>query len=291
MTIDPSVRGGAPDSRLWEPIARIDASAGFDPSTLDRGGADAFSNVFPELSLIEEASNAISQPLSEANLASFMTGAVPRVHHGAMSLPTLDASSDFTASSFHPVGPNHAFTAFGASEATGHSRGLQGFSPTMFEPFFRDIFSEKDEISQQNEQGAAPLLDVADAGALVDGLGPSDFTQTSSNGMQPFDGNLPVDRRLVSDLMSNVYYEAPTLTQEPPPVPVTIPCSLPVLPQSEMPALQPPTNLFPMHGPRPVFSHPELEGRHPPPALPVDGSPPDPTMEELQHYCKFGSSN
>ena len=83
---DPSTREQVPNSRFLGPVVSLDASAGFDPSFLGRGPPDDFATAFPELSLIEETSNAISQPLSEANLASFVTG-TPQVHQGAMSLP------------------------------------------------------------------------------------------------------------------------------------------------------------------------------------------------------------
>jgi hypothetical protein len=134
-----------PDSPPSVPIVKLDASAGFDTSVLGRGRADAFATAFPELSLIEETSNAISHPLSEANLASFVGGA-PRLRQGAMSLPTIDTDSDITGSSFLG-GPKHAFTPF-ASDIAGHSRALHGFSPTMFQPFFRDVFSVKEEPSR-----------------------------------------------------------------------------------------------------------------------------------------------
>ena len=277
-----------PDSRPWGPLVRLDASAGFDPSTLGRGASDAFA--FPELSLIEEASNAISQPLSEANLASFVGGA-PRVHQGAMSLPTIDASTDITTSSFRLGGPNHAFTAFGASEIVGHSRGLQGFSPTMFEPFFRDVFSIKEEASQQNDQGAAPLLHAPDAGMLVDELGPSDFTQTSPNDMQSFD--VIQNRSLVSDLMTNVYYDSPQMlhfTQDNTRAPVTVSSSLPVPLSVGGPTPQPvyAPNLTHDLSKPPLYSQQDLQRSLPLPR-PVDDTPPEPTTEESQQYREFGS--
>jgi len=280
----------APDSRPWGPLVRLDASAGFDPSTLGRGASDAFASAFPELSLIEEASNAISQPLSEANLASFVGGA-PRVHQGAMSLPTIDASTDITTSSFPLGGPNHAFTAFGASEIAGHSRGLPGFSPTMFEPFFRDVFSIKEETSQQNDQSAAPLLHSPDAGMLVDGFGPSDFTQTSANVMQSFDANQ--NRSLASELMTNVYYDntqTPHFTQDNPPASVAVSSSLPVSLSVGVPTHQPvyAPNLAPDLSKPPLYSQQDLQWSLPLPR-PVDDTPPEPTTEELQQYRAFGS--
>ncbi len=256
---------------------------------LGRGGADAFATAFPELSLIEEASNAISQPLSEANLASFL-GSAPRIHQGAMSLPTIDADSDITASSFRIGGPNHAFTAFGASEVAGHSRGLQAFSPTMFEPFFRDIFAVKEETSQQNEQGEAPLLHAPDAGTLVDGLGLSDFAQTSSNGVQSFDVNL--NRDLVSDLMMNVYdsTQLPQWTPDPLPAPVVVSSSLPIPPSGEVPIAHPMYQSNLAHDPlKPPLCSQQTLGAAIPPPRPVDDGQPDPSTEELQHYREFGS--
>ncbi|KAI0248203.1 fungal-specific transcription factor domain-containing protein [Lactifluus subvellereus] len=272
-----------PNSRFSGPIVSLDASAGFYPSMLGRGAADAFVADFPELSLIEETSNAISQPLSEANLASFVAGA-PRIPQGAMSLPTIDADSDVTASSFR-VGPNHAFTAFGASEAAAHSRGLHGFSPTMFEPFFRDIFSVKEETSQLNEQGAPPFLHAPDAGTLVAGLGQSDLTQMFLNGMQSLDANL--DSGLVFDLMTNTYADntqAPHSTQEPlpsvMPVPPTRPSPPAPVPNQE---LIHPSNLIYGFSEPPLYTQKDLE--HvilPSPSM--DKAPADPSTEEVQHY-------
>lgn len=289
-SVDASIHQQIPNSRFSRPIVRLDASAGFDPSTLERGAADAFANTFPELSLIEEASNAIPQPLSEANLASFVAGA-SRIHHqGAMSLPTIDADSDMTASSFVRMGPNHAFTAFGASEVAGHSRGLQGFSPTMFEPFFRDVFSVQEEPSQQNEQSAAPLLHAPDAETLVDGLGQSDFMQTLPNGGQLAADANNMDGSLMSDLMRNIYCDnaqVPQLTQEPSPTPLPVPFTLPTPALGPRPApnTQPtyPPNLTYDHSKPPLYSQNDLEQFLPPPR-PIDDSPPDPSTEELQQY-------
>ena len=280
-----------PDSRPWGPLVRLDASAGFDPSTLGRGASDAFASAFPELSLIEEASNAISQPLSEANLASF-GGSAPRVHQGAMSLPTIDASTDITASSFPLGGPDHAFTAFGASEIAGHSRGFQGFSPTMFEPFFRNVFSIKEEAPQQNDQSAAPLLHAPEAGMLVDGFGPSDFIQTSFlNGMPSFD--VSQNRSLASELMTNVYYDntqMPHLTQDNTLAPVATASSLSVPLSVGDPTPQPvyAPNLTHDLSKPPLYSQQDLQRSLPLPR-PVDDTPPEPTTDELRQYREFGS--
>lgn len=251
---------------------------------LGRGAMDAFVADFPELSLIEETSNAISQPLSEANLASFVAGA-PRMPQGAMSLPTIDADSDVTASSFR-IGPNHAFTAFGASEAAAHSRELHGFSPTMFEPFFRDIFSVKEETSQLNEQGAAPLLHVPDAETLVAGLSQSDLTQMFPHGMQSFDANL--DSGLVFDLMTNTYADntqASHSTQEP------LLSAIPVPPTQPPPSPAPVPNQEVTHlsdliyGPSepPLYTQNDLE--HVILSSPsADKAPTVPSKEESQRY-------
>jgi hypothetical protein len=273
----------APNSRPPVPVVNLDASAGFDTSVLGRGTADVFATAFPELSLIEETSNTISQPLSEANLASFV-GSAPRLHQGAMSLPTIDTDSDITGSSFRMGGPRHAFTSFGASDVAGHSRALHSFSPTMFQPFFRDVFSVKEEPSQENEQSAAPLLDAPDAEAFINGVGQPDFTQSSSNGA--LEANL--DRSLMSDLLSNVYYESIPMSQlMPEPSQVSVPTS------SSLPA--PPSVLVP--NPQPMYpSNPTYDSSNPPvytqkelepflsPQPPIDASPPDPSTEELQHY-------
>ncbi|KAI9510083.1 fungal-specific transcription factor domain-containing protein [Russula earlei] len=274
-----------PESRFSGPIVRLDASAGFDPSTLERGSTDALSATFPELSLIEEASRAISQPLSEANLAAFLEGA-PRLHHGAMSLPTIDADSDITASSFR-VGQNHAFTAFGASEVAGHSRGLHGFSSTMFEPFFRDVFSIQEESSQQNEC-VAPLLHAPDTGTLVDGFSQPDYTLTFPNDVQSLDANL--DKTLMSDLLMNVYCDkapVPLSTQEPSPASIyvasTLPAALP--PPLAVPNVQPmyPSNVISDPSRPPLYTQKDLDQLLPAPHQ-VDAGPPDPTTEELQQY-------
>ncbi|KAH9963778.1 fungal-specific transcription factor domain-containing protein [Russula dissimulans] len=273
-----------PDSRFSGPLFRLDASAGFVPSTLGRGTNDALAATFPELSLIEEASQAFSQPLSEANLASFVAGA-PRMHRGAMSLPTIDADSDITGSSFR-LGPNHAFTTFGASEIAGHSRGLHGFSHEMFEPFFRDVFSIKEETPQQNEHNVAPLLHTPDTGTLVDGFSNPNYTLNFPNEIQSHNVNL--DRTLMSDLMTNVYYDN---TQLPLSMPEPLSASIPV--SSSLAALQSPPapNPHPMFPPN-LISEPALYTQQDfdrllPPPLPPDG-PSDPSTEELQQYlCVF----
>ena len=277
------------DSRFSGPIFRLDASAGFVPSTLGRGGSnDALAASFPELSLIEEASQAFSQPLSEANLASFAAGA-PRVHQGAMSLPTIDADSDITGSSFR-LGPNYAFTAFGASEIAGHSRSLHGFSHEMFEPFFRNVFSAKEEPPQQNEHSVAPLLHAPDAGTPVDGFSEHNYIQTFPNDVQSHNANL--DRTLMSDLMTNVYYDntqPPLSPQEPLPSSALVSSSLPAL---QSPPAPNPHTMYP-HPPT-LISGPSLYTQQDfdrllPPPLPPDAGPPDPSTEELQQYRELAS--
>jgi hypothetical protein len=282
-TVDSSNGHQVPNSRFSGPIFRLDASAGFDPSTLERSAGNALASTFPELSLIEETSNAISQPLSEANLASFMAGA-PQIHQGAMSLPTIDADSDITASSFQ-VARNYAFSAFNASEFAGHSRSLQGFSPAMFEPFFRDVFSIKEETSQQNEQSVAPLLHTPDAGALVDGLSQSDFIQTSTNGVQSLDPNM--DSGLMSDLIMNTYdnTQLPHLSDEPSPAPVPASCSLPAPPVHHLQPIYLSNLIYDPSKP-PLYTQQDLERVLPPPR-PLDYCPSDPTAEGLQQYRGF----
>lgn len=264
------------------PIVNLDASAGFDTSVLGRGTADAFATVFPELSLIEETSNTISHPLSEANLASFVGGA-PRLRQGAMSLPTIGTDSDITGSSFCIGGPKHAFTSFGASAVAGHSRALDGFSPTMFQPFFRDVFSVKEEPLQENGEGAAPLLDAPDAEAFINGVDQPYFTQPSPDGT--LDAN--VDRSLMSDLMSNVSYERipmSQLMQEPSQVSVPTSSSLPTSPSAPLPNPQRIYASNPTYDSSmpPIYTQKDLEPLSPQP--PIDVSPPDPSTEELQHY-------
>ena len=265
------------------PISNLDASAGFDTSVFGGGATDAFASAFPELSLIEETSNAICQPLSEANLASF--GGAPRMHQSAISLPTIDADSDITTSSFQMGGPKHAFTAFGASDVAGRSRALQGYSSTMFEPFFRDVFSVKEETSQEIEQPATPLH-TPDAGTFVDGLCQHDFTQSTLDGAQSLDANL--GREIISDLMTNVYYDntqVPHLMQEPSQVPVAASSSYPAPKSASLPNPQPMYPLNPTHEPSkpPIYTQQDLEPFHPP-VHSMNISPPDPTTEELQQY-------
>jgi hypothetical protein len=246
------------------PVVSLDASAGFDPSLFGRGAPDAFATAFPELSLIEETSNAISQPLSEANLASFVAHA-PQVHQGAMSLPTIDADSDITASSFRLGRLDHAFI----SEAVGHSRGLQGYSSMMFEPFFRDVLSIKEETLPQNEQDGAPLLDA--------------------HGLQSFDINL--DSSLVSDLMANINYSDPQALhsmQETSTIPIAMSSGLPAPSSTEVPTPLPMfTPNVEYDHPKPFYSQDVLEQ---PPLLPhpVDNGVPDPSRDELAQYRKFG---
>jgi hypothetical protein len=256
-------------------IAKLDASAGFDTSVFGRGTADAFATAFPELSLIEETSYAISHPLSEANLASFV-GSAPRLRQGTMSLPTLDTNSDITGSSFRIGGPKHAFTSFGASDVTGPSRALHGFSPTMFQPFFRDVFSVPEEPPQENEQGAAPLLDAPDAEAFINGAGQPDFTQSS-----------PKDRSLVSDLMSNVYYESTPMSQlmqKPSQISVPTSFSLPAPPSAPLPNPQPMYPSIPTYDSKPPMYTQKDLGSLLSPQPPIDVSPPDPSTEEFQQY-------
>jgi Fungal Zn(2)-Cys(6) binuclear cluster domain len=292
---DLSNRRQVPNSRFSGPIVSLDASAGFDPSMLGRGAPDTCVADFPELSLIEETSNAISQPLSEANLASLVAGA-PRLRQGAMSLPTIDADSDVTASSFR-MGPDHAFTAYGASEAAAHSRGLRGFSPTMFEPFFRDIFSVKEEPSQPNEQGEAPLIHCPDAKTFFTGPSQSDSTQTSSNGAKPLDYNLDSD--LMLDLMMHTYADntpVPQPTQNPPPSAMPAPPTQHPLPQAPAPPNQKPIRpsdlIYDPFQP-PLYTEQDIERVLPPSftvPLPPSSCPlnkdkvPDPSAEELQGY-------
>ncbi|KAI0259038.1 fungal-specific transcription factor domain-containing protein [Gloeopeniophorella convolvens] len=262
-------------SRSSGPIVNLDASAGFDPLMLGRGSVDAFSAAFPELSLLEEASNAMSQPLSEANLASFMTGA-PRMSQEAISLPTIDADSDVTASSFRP-GPNRAFSAFGASDVAGHTaRSLQSFSSSMFQPFFRDVFAEEEETQQQNDLNAVPLLQAPDSGTLADGLNAPNFSQTFPGGVPPFDINM--DNGLMMDLLTNTYPE--NVQSQPPQISASSP---PTSQTPQQPAY--PSNLIYDPTKPPLYTKQDIE-RLLPPVLPVNGSlaVADPSTEELQQY-------
>ncbi|KAI0297879.1 hypothetical protein B0F90DRAFT_851221 [Multifurca ochricompacta] len=274
-----------PTSRTSGPLLSLDASAGFYPSTFGLGVADASATAFPELSLIEETSNAISQPLSEANLASFMAGA-PRISQGAMSLPTNDRGSDATASSFRRLAPNHAYTAFGASEVAGHSRGLHGFSSTMFEPFFRDVFSVKEETSHHIEHESAPLLHAPESGTLVDQFSQSDFTQTFPDGTQVLD--IHMNSSLMLDLLMNTRSDnhAPPLIQKHPPAAIPAPSPLPAPPP--VPNSQPmyPSTLIYDPTKPPLYTKQDME-RFLPLPRPTDYGPADPTTEELQQYRKL----
>ena len=251
---------------------------------LGQGPSADFATAFPELSLIEETSNAFSQPLSEANLASLMSG-VPRIPQSAMSLPTIDVDSDITASSIRPA-PNYAFSAFGASEVAGHSRALQGFSPTMFEPFFRDIFSVKEEETQQSDQCAAPLLQAPDLDVLVNGLDQDNSSQSVLDGVPSLNEDL--DRGLMLDLMSNTYPENtqyPLRTHDSPPATLLAPSPLPPLPSA--PAPKPPqtegSRLTHDVSQTPFYTNQDVERFLPPPRSMEDG-PAEPTTEELQRY-------
>jgi hypothetical protein len=232
--------------------------------------------------LIEETSNAFSRPLSEANLASFMAGA-PRIPQSAISLPTIDVDSNITTSSLRPA-PNYAFSAFGASEVAGHSRALQGFSPTMFEPFFRDIFAAE-ETPHQNDHGAAPLLHAPDLEILVNGLDQPTSTQSFSDGVPSLDVNL--DSSLMLDLMSNTYSnntQAPLTMYEPPAI-VPAPSPLPAPPSA--PAPKPhstdPSYLTYDLPQTPLYTHQDVE-RFLPPPHPIEDGPAEPTEEELRQY-------
>ncbi|KAF8258819.1 fungal-specific transcription factor domain-containing protein [Lactarius quietus] len=280
----PSSHQQFPGASFSGPIVNLDASAGFDPSLLGRGAPADFATAFPELSLIEETSNAFSRPLSEANLASFMAGA-PRIPQSAMSLPTIDVDSDITTSSIHPA-PNYAFSAFGASEVAGHSRALQGFSPTMFEPFFRDIFSVKEEPSQQNDFGAAPLLHAPELETLVNGLDQVNATEPFSDGVQSL--NMDLDTTLMLDLMSNTYpdnTQAPLTTHESPPVTLPIPAPAPAPPPVPAPKTRPTdaSYLTCNLSQTPLYTSQDVEKFLPPPR-PMENGPAEPTTEELQKY-------
>jgi hypothetical protein len=262
------------------PIVNLDASAGFDPSLLGQGPAADFASTFPELSLIEETSNAFSQPLSEANLASLMSGA-PRIRQSAMSLPTIDVDSNITTSSIRPA-PNYAFSAFGASEVAGHSRALQGFSPTMFEPFFRDIFSVKEEANQ-NDHGAAPLLHAPDLDILVNGLNQDNSSQSVLDGLPSLNEDL--DRGLMLDLMSNTYPDNAQAPHESPPATLLAASSLPAPPSAPAPKPHPTdaSHLTYDVFQTPLYTNQDVE-RFLPPPRPMEDSPAEPTTEELQQY-------
>ena len=273
-----------PGASLSGPIFSLDASAGFDPSLIGQGVPADFASAFPELSLIEETSNAFSRPLSEANLASFMSGA-PRIPQSAMSLPTIDVDSNVTASSIRQA-PNYAFSAFGASEVAGHSRALHGFSPTMFEPFFRDIFSEEEETSHQNDLGAAPLLHAPDLDILVNGLDQSNSTQSFSDGVPSLDVNL--DSSLMLDLISNTHSDntqIPLTTHESPPATVLTsspPHAPPSAPGPKLHQTNPSYLIYDLSQ-TPLYTHEEVE-RFLPPSRPIEDGPAEPTTEELQQY-------
>ena len=265
------------------PIANIDASAGFDPSLLGRGAPADFATAFPELSLIEETSNAFSRPLSEANLASFMAG-TPRIPQSAMSLPTIDVDSNITTSSIRPA-PNYALSAFGASEVPSHSRALQSFSPTMFEPFFRDIFSVQEETLPQSDHCAAPLLHAPDLEILDSSLDQVNSSQSLSDGVPSF--NLNLDSGLMLDLMSNTYSDntqAPPTTYESPPIALRAP-PLPPPPSAPAPNPHPTDASYMTSGPSqtPLYTDQDMARLLPPPP-PMEDGPAEPTMEELQKY-------
>ena len=273
-----------PDTSFSRPIVNLDASAGFDPSLLGQGAPADFAAAFPELSLIEETSNAFSRPLSEANLASFMAGA-PRIPQSAMSLPTIDVDSNITTSSIRPA-PNYAFSAFGASEVAGHSRALQGFSPTMFEPFFRDIFSVEEETSHQSDQCPAPLLHAPDLENIVNDLDQANSSQSFSDGVPSLDMNL--DRSLMLDLMSNTYSDntqAPLTMQEPPQATLPDPLPLPVPPSAPGPQSHSTDASYLTYdvSQTPLYTDRDVE-RFLPPPRPMQDGPAEPTTEELQQY-------
>ena len=273
-----------PGTGFSGPIVNLDASAGFDPSSLGQGASADFAAAFPELSLIEETSNAFSQPLSEANLASFMAGA-PRIPQSAMSLPTIDVDSNITASSIRPA-PNYAFSAFGASDVAGHSRALQGFSPTMFEPFFQDIFSVEEETSHQSDQCPAPLLQAPDLENLVNDLDQANSSQSFSDGVPG--PNVNLDRSLMLDLMSNTYSDntqAPLTTQGSPPATLPDPSPLPVPLSASVPQSHPTGASYLTYdtSQTPLYTNQQVERFLPPPRRIEDG-PAEPTTEELQQY-------
>lgn len=264
------------------PIVNLDASAGFDPSLLGQGPPADFATTFPELSLIEETSNAFSRPLSEANLASFMSGA-PRIPQSAMSLPTIDVDSNITTSSIRPA-PNYAFSAFGASEFASHSRALQGFSPTMFEPFFRDIFSVEEEATHQNDHGAAPLLHAPDLDILVNGLDQDNSSQSVLDGVPSLNEDL--DRGLMLDLISNTYpdnTQAPPKTHDTQPATLLAPSTLPAPPSAPAPKPHPTTEASHHASQTSLYTNQDME-RFLPPPRPMEDGPAEPTTEELQHY-------
>ena len=227
----------------------------------------------------------MSQPLSEANLASFLAGAPRIIPQSAMSLPTIDVGSNITTSSIRPA-PNYAFSAFGASEVAGHSRALHGVSPTMFEPFFRDIFSVKEETPHPNDYSMAPLLHTSDLEVFVNGIDQPDSTQSFSDGIQLFDVNLDSD--LLSDLMSKIYPENPQTPLRTHGFPLTtfpISSSLPAPPSTQAPKLQPfdPLSLANDLCQTPLYTHQDV-ARFLPPPRPIENGPAEPTKGELEKY-------
>lgn len=202
-----------------------------------------------------------------------------------MSLPTIDVDSNITTSSIRPA-PNYAFSAFGASEVAGHSRALQSFSPTMFEPFFRDIFSVKEEASNQNDHGAAPLLQAPDLDILVNGIDQDNSSQSVLDGVPSLNEDL--DRGLMLDLISNTYpnnNQTPLKTHESPPATLLAPSPLPAPPSAPAPK---PHQTDASHltydmSQTPLYTNQDVE-RFLPPPRPMEDGPAEPTTEELQQY-------
>ncbi|KAI0055744.1 hypothetical protein BV25DRAFT_1815158 [Artomyces pyxidatus] len=262
-------------------VSRMDASAGFAPSSFSLQSRE-FASAFPELSLIEEANDAITQPLSEANMASFveMQASGSRMPQ-AMSLPTHDVvSNSNTVSSFRPM-QNRAFTAYGASDRAGPAggRNLSSFSSNMFEPFFRDVFAESKEspedASPATENAPPPMM----AGSALEALilpefsGVDDaFMMNGSLDLQPFMAELDSD--LMYDMITNTYPEP--AKPEPEPEPAVVPAAREYAPP--YPGLGPATKASP-------YTQEEVAQKVLiPPSLPVDPAPPEPTTEELQQY-------
>ncbi|THH14460.1 hypothetical protein EW146_g5870 [Bondarzewia mesenterica] len=238
-------------------IVCIDASAGFDPWAFSRPSINLLSSAFPELSLIEETSNAINQPLNEANMAQF--GLIQRsdspVSH-TRSLPNVDfAASTNTISSYAPS-YNRAFTSFVPSETAGPIAGnLSSYSTDMFEPFFRDVFASTNTITEGPASNGSTVPSVPQMAATephLDGVSMpqhpiSDFFSVGAAEPQPVID--PLDEELMRDLLTNTFpHDAADILQdsvlEPPQV-------------QETPAVPPP---------------------------PIDFGPPEPTTEELHHY-------
>ncbi|KAI0046901.1 hypothetical protein FA95DRAFT_1309596 [Auriscalpium vulgare] len=253
----------------------IDASAGFDPSSVARGPRDAFAQAFPELTLIEETSHAFASPLSAANVAA-MAGSGLRASGQAISLPTEDVDSTVnTIESFQPR-PNRAFM----SEFSGPQSHLSGFSSSMFEPFFRDVFAESKpslEVTPPTTTAAAPPM-IATPDSIpqpsLDG-----FIMPGMNGVDPAFGMndddaepfmAEYDNELLYDMLTN------TTTENAWP-------SEPVKEEREFPAPYPglaaATKAVPF-SPEEVARQIAL-----PPPVPVDPNPPpEPTLEDLQQY-------